>query len=96
MRFYPVLPLLLTVSMALSACEHNFDSVAKMNDLPIGETVTANLAAMVANPTDLVRGHGVGPSGSKGAANAIERLDTEHAKSLLRPGGYSGGAPSGG
>lgn len=91
MRFYLVLPLLLTVSMTLSACEHNFDSVAKMNDLPLGETVAANLAAMVANPTDLVRGHGTGPGASKAAANAIERLDSDHEKTMLKAGGYTGG-----
>ena len=46
------------MAASLAACAHNFDGVAKLNDLPFGGTNEANLAAMVANPADLIHGHG--------------------------------------
>jgi type IV pilus biogenesis protein CpaD/CtpE len=96
MRFSPVLPLLFAMSATLSACDHNFDSVAKLNDLPFGDSVPANLAAMVANPADLVRGHGGAPSGSRNAAVAAERVGTDHEKPLLKTGGNVAGGGGGG
>jgi type IV pilus biogenesis protein CpaD/CtpE len=96
MRVSPVLPLLFAMSAALSACAGHIDSIGTMNDLPIGETVSANLAAMVADPADLVRGHGAGAHGSKASADAIERVGTEHEKAMLKPGGFTIGGGGGG
>ena len=61
MRISPVLPLLFVVPVALTACAHNTDLIARLNDEPLGHTNESNIAAMVANPADLVRGHGGGP-----------------------------------
>jgi type IV pilus biogenesis protein CpaD/CtpE len=55
MRLSPVLPLLFVASVALTACAQNFDMVAKLNAEPLGHTNETNIAAMVANPADLVR-----------------------------------------
>jgi type IV pilus biogenesis protein CpaD/CtpE len=96
MRVSPVLPLLFAMSATLAACDHNFDSVARLNDVPFGDTVPANLAAMVADPADLVRGHGGGLSGSRNTANAVDRVGTDHEKALLKTGGNVAGGGGGG
>lgn len=96
MRFSPILPLLLAVSAALSACNSSVDSIATLNDMPFGGTNQANIAAMVANPADLVRGRGTGPTSGKTAEAPIERLQTDHDKPLLSPGkGATSGASGG-
>ena len=70
------------------ACEHNTDFIAKLNEEPLGTTNASNIAAMVANPADLVRGHGGGPSDAAVSALPIERFETDHTKAL---GGASTG-----
>jgi type IV pilus biogenesis protein CpaD/CtpE len=59
-----------------------------------------NIAAMVANPNDLVRGHGVQKSDGKEAAVSVERIWTDKPKPLpeLSTGqsGSSGGSGAGG
>ena len=94
MRIAPVLPLLFVFTIPLTACEHNTDLIAKLNDEPLGHTNAANIAAMVVNPADLVRGHGGGPVDGAVSVLPIERLETEHLKPLPNPGGS--GAASGG
>jgi type IV pilus biogenesis protein CpaD/CtpE len=93
MRFSPILPLLLVASAGLSACNSSIDSIATLNALPFGGTNQANIAAMVANPADLAHGQGAGPALGKTAEAPIDRLQTDHDKSLLSPGK---GATSGG
>jgi hypothetical protein len=99
MRISPVLPLLFAMSGVLTACEHNIDGVARMNALPLGGTNDLNIAAMAANPADLIRGRGVTTVGGKTAEAAIQRLDSDHPKPLMNPGQNSaggGGGPAGG
>lgn len=94
MRISPVLPLLFVSSLALCACSENFNSVAKLNDQPFGGTNEANLAAMVANPSDLVHGRSAGYTPAKGRTLALERLETDQPKPLPvagKSGGGSGG-----
>ena len=58
MRISPILPLLMLATATLTACAHNTDSVAKLNAIPFGDVNESNIATMVVNPADLVRGHG--------------------------------------
>jgi type IV pilus biogenesis protein CpaD/CtpE len=95
MRTTLVLPLLFVMATALVACDHNFDAVAKLNEVPFGGTNQANIAAMVANPSDLVHGRGRDDVSGWTATAPIQRLQTDHDKKLLNTGhtetGGSGG-----
>jgi type IV pilus biogenesis protein CpaD/CtpE len=95
MRTILVLPLLFIMATALVACDHNFDGVAKLNEVPFGGTNQANIAAMVANPADLVHGRGRDDIGGWTATAPIQRMQTDHDKKLLNTGhtetGGSGG-----
>lgn len=95
MRISPVLPLLFVMSGLLSACEHNIDGIARLNAIPFGGTNDANIAAMAANPADLIRGRGVMTVGGKAAEAPIQRLEADHPKALLSPGQNSGGGGGG-
>jgi type IV pilus biogenesis protein CpaD/CtpE len=95
MRVSPVLPLLFALSVALTACEHNTDLIAKLNDEPLGHTNQANIAAMVANPADLIRGHGGGPVDAAVSVLPIDRFEADRLKPLPNPGGSSGASGSG-
>jgi type IV pilus biogenesis protein CpaD/CtpE len=96
MRISPVLPLLFALAASLTACEHNTDLIAKLNAEPLGNTNESNIAVMVTNPADLVRGHGGGTSGDPASALAVDRIRTDHQKPLASPGGGSGGGGGGG
>ncbi|HBK06084.1 MAG TPA: hypothetical protein DDZ81_09485 [Acetobacteraceae bacterium] len=98
MRISPVLPLLFLMSGILTACDHNIDGIARLNEIPFGGTNDVNIAAMVANPADLVRGRGETAVSGKSADAPIQRLDTDHAKTLLNSGqaSTSSGGASGG
>jgi len=96
MRISPVLPLLFVVSVALTACDHNTDSIARLNDEPLGHTNESNIAAMVANPSDLIRGHGGGSVGSAVSVMPIERFNADRLKPLPNPGGSASGGSGGG
>jgi type IV pilus biogenesis protein CpaD/CtpE len=96
MRISPVLPLLFVMAATLTACAHNFDSVARLNDIPFGDTNEANIAAMVVNPTDLVRGHGQETLDGTTATAPIQRTLTDKEKKLPDPGGSGGGGGSSG
>jgi type IV pilus biogenesis protein CpaD/CtpE len=95
MRTALVLPLLFVMTMALVACDHNFDAVAKLNAIPFGGTNEANIAAMVANPADLVQGRGQERVGAWTATAPIQRLQTDHDKKLLNTGHTETGANGG-
>lgn len=97
MRSSPIIPLLIAVTAVLAACSHHTDSIASLDRIPFGGTNQANIAAMVANPTDLVHGRGQKTvDGATGAA-PVERILTDHQKTLLNPGrsASSGGASGG-
>lgn len=95
MRNLPVLPLLFLLGAGLSACAHNTDSIATLNDIPFGGTNEANIAAMVVNPADLVHGRSQASVDGATATPPIQRLLTDHPKALLRPGQTGGGAGGG-
>ena len=99
MRFSPILPLVLATSLALAACDHHTDSIARLNRIPFGGANDANIAAMVERPADLMRGRGQGPvegpvDGTT-AEGPIHRLLTDRPKPLLNPGGIVPGGGSG-
>ena len=77
MRLAPLLPLLLGLSLAVSACDHVPDSVARLNDVPFGGANDANIAAMVVRPMDLVQGHGSGTVDGGIAVAPIDRYRTD-------------------
>jgi hypothetical protein len=54
-----------------------------------------NLAAMVANPYDLIHGRGSPTTDSKEPTLAINHISTDTPKPLLDPGGGSSGGSSG-
>jgi type IV pilus biogenesis protein CpaD/CtpE len=54
-----------------------------------------NLAAMVANPNDLIRGHGAQSSDGKEAATAIDHIWADKPKQLPDPTGAQGGSGGG-
>jgi type IV pilus biogenesis protein CpaD/CtpE len=96
MRFSPVLPLLFALTAGLSACAHNTDLIATLNDQDFGDVNAANIAAMVANPADLVRGHGSSPAGGPMVVMPIDRIETDRPKSITGSAGGAGGASGGG
>jgi len=51
-----------------------------------------NIAAMVANPADLISGHGVQRSDGKEAVTAVDRVWQDKPKKLLDPVGTDGGS----
>ena len=89
---------LLTVVTAVGGCvsrdPYNRTDVWR----PTGAN-SANLAAMVADPRDLLRGHGTTRQSTKASAVAAERLWVDQPKSLPTAsggGGGGGGSPPGG
>ena len=95
MHISPILPLLFVLSVTLTACAHNTDLVAKLNDEPLGNTNQSNIAAMVVNPADLVRGHGSDVTDNAVTVMPIERHDGDHEKTLLKQIQTGGGAAGG-
>jgi type IV pilus biogenesis protein CpaD/CtpE len=95
MHISPILPLLFVLSVTLTACAHNTDLVAKLNDEPLGNTNQSNIAAMVVNPADLVRGHGSGVTDDAVTVQPIERHQADHEKTLQKQIQSAGGAAGG-
>jgi type IV pilus biogenesis protein CpaD/CtpE len=56
----------------------------------------ANVAAMVANPEDLIRGRGNAKVDGAVAENAVTRVRQDRPKPLLDPGGFTAGGGAGG
>ena len=71
MRFGP--PCLLASALALTACQSTDPYVRPGQWRPLGAN-SDNLAAMVANPRDLLAGHGQTISDGQLAADAVTRL----------------------
>ena len=91
-------PLGLFALLALAACQQTDPYVRQGLWRPIGAN-DANLRAMIANPADLGRGRGGGPSSGDAAALAVARLRNDATKPLadsaigpVKPNG-SGAAP---
>ncbi len=80
---------LLAAVLSIAACQE-MDPYAR-NDMwqPTGANA-GNIAAMVANPYDLIRGRGSDRTDSNEPVLAIHRVNTDHPKALLDPGGDSG------
>jgi type IV pilus biogenesis protein CpaD/CtpE len=92
------LSLIVALTAAVMGCAHNTDFVARLNSEPLPTTNQSNIAAMVANPADLVRGHGGRGTDAVGSVLPIDRLEGDKLKALQNPGGSSssGGGGSGG
>jgi type IV pilus biogenesis protein CpaD/CtpE len=86
MRISPVFPLLFVMAATLAACDHNVDAIARLDRIPFGGSNQANIAAMVANPADLIRGRGENSAVGQEASAPIDRLQTDRQKLLLNPG----------
>jgi uncharacterized membrane protein YgcG len=95
---------LLAAVLSVAACQE-IEPYAR-NDMwqPTGANA-GNIAAMVANPYDLLHGRGSDRTDSNEPVLAIHRVNTDHTKALLDPGGNSaastgssggGGGPGGG
>jgi hypothetical protein len=88
----------LLVLLALDGCDRD---PYRRTDVwqPTGSNA-ANIAAMAADQSDLIRGRGVTQSGTKGSTTAIERLWNDNPRPLGSPSGSgtsgSSGASGGG
>jgi len=56
----------------------------------------ANIAAMVANPKDMVRGHGTARTSSNPQMIAVERINADRPKPLPNPNATAGASAGGG
>lgn len=79
---------MLAAVLSVAACQE-MDPYAR-NDMwqPTGANA-GNIAAMVANPYDLIRGRGSDRTDSNEPVLAIHRVNTDRTKALLDPGGDS-------
>ena len=83
--------------LCLAACQ-DMDPYTRSDTWQPTGANQGNLAAMVANPNDLIRGRGVTTVDTKDTTLAIDRVWTDQPKALLDPGGggSSGGGGGGG
>jgi uncharacterized membrane protein YgcG len=79
----------LMAALSVAACQE-MDPYAKTDMWQPTGANAGNLAAMVANPYDLIRGRGSNLTDSNEPVLAIHRVNTDHPKGLLDPGGNSG------
>jgi type IV pilus biogenesis protein CpaD/CtpE len=87
--------LLAGIVLALAGCEELDPYHRQHVWYPTGAS-HANVAAMVANPHDMIRGHGDARADGAEAEGAVTRLRQDHAKPLLNPAGSAGGGAGGG
>jgi uncharacterized membrane protein YgcG len=92
----------LAAALCVAACQE-MDPYARTDMWQPTGANAGNIAAMVANPYDLIRGSGSDRTDSNEPVLAIHRVDTDHTKALLDPGGdsaassgSSGGGTTGG
>jgi uncharacterized membrane protein YgcG len=83
-----------TGMFALGACQQ-IDPYTRSDTWQPTGSVQGNLAAMVANPNDLIRGRGVPTEDTKEPTLAINHVWTDQPKTLLDPGGATGTGSSG-
>ena len=81
--------------LGLAACQ-DLDPYTRSGTWQPTGANQGNLAAMVANPYDLIRGRGLPATDSKEPTLAINRVSTDAPKPLLDPGGGASGGSSGG
>jgi hypothetical protein len=81
--------------LGLAACQ-DLDPYTRSGTWQPTGANQGNLAAMVANPYDLIHGRGSPTTDAKEPTLAINRVSTDTPKALLDPGGGSGGGSSGG
>jgi len=84
-------------TLGLTACQEMDPYTRTGTWQPTGAN-QGNLAAMVANPYDLIHGRGLPAADiadTKGSTLAINRLWTDQPKALLDPGGGSGSGSGG-
>ena len=81
--------------LALAACQE-MDPYARTDMWQPTGANAGNIAAMVADPHDLIRGRGVTTANSKPSNIAISHVWTDRPKGLLDPGSGSGGGGSSG
>lgn len=93
---------LLAAVLSVAACQEMEPYARTDMWQPTGANA-GNIAAMVANPYDLLHGRGSDRTDSNEPVLAIHRVNTDHTKALLDPGGLSssssgssGGGGSGG
>ena len=82
-------------SLMLTACQ-DMDPYTRTDMWQPTGANAGNIAAMVANPYDLIRGRGVTAVDSKASNIAIGHIWSDTPKALLDPGGASSGGGSGG
>jgi hypothetical protein len=82
-------------TLGLAACQQIDPYTRNEMWQPTGAN-QGNIAAMAANPNDLIRGHGLPASDSKEPTLAINRIWTDTPKALLDPGGTSSSGGSSG
>ena len=80
--------------LGLTACQQMDPYTRTDTWQPIGAN-DGNIAAMVADPYDLIRGRGTDREDSKASNVAIGHVWTDTPKPLLDPGGQSSTSPSG-
>jgi uncharacterized membrane protein YgcG len=78
----------LAAALCVAACQE-MDPYARTDMWQPTGANAGNIAAMVANPYDLIRGRGSDRTDSNEPVLAIHRVDTDHTKALLDPGGDS-------
>jgi hypothetical protein len=86
---------LLTAVLVLAACQ-DMDPYSRTDTWQPSGSNAGNVAAMVANPYDLIHGRGVDRIDSKNSTQAIGHVWTDTPKALLDAGGGSSGGGSGG
>jgi uncharacterized membrane protein YgcG len=80
--------------LALAACQQIDPYTRDYMWQPTG-SVQGNLAAMVANPDDLIRGRGQATEDTKEPTLAINHVWTDQPKTLLDPGSSAGSGTNG-
>lgn len=85
---------LIGLILGLTACQQMDPYSREDTWQPTGANA-GNIAAMVADPYDLIRGRGTDKADGKESSLAIQHINSETPKPLLDPGGQTGSGSSG-
>ncbi|HEY7576004.1 MAG TPA: hypothetical protein VH855_00295 [Acetobacteraceae bacterium] len=80
--------------LTLAACQE-MDPYSRPDTWQPTGANAGNIAAMAANPYDLIHGRGVQQVDSRGSNQAIGHVWTDTPKPLLNPGGFDAGSGGG-